>query len=302
MPSAPANTSVPIRQRRDKTPLWRLSCWGAGAMSAIFVLTLVAGSESGAQRLHVAINTVIEPTPPVVAVAQIPPTPPQATASPQNTAEVQKLTENLRLLAADRDRLGARLAALEHTLEDVTGSVKRQAAELASREKAQATLPAAKQPPAAAAPALEASAPPAPPPAISAPATQAPAQANIPAAAAIPDPVPLPPERIASLPPPAPESEQAPPKPEIGVDIGGASTPEALRAHWAAMKSSFGPYVGELHVMMTMRQRKSGVPDYRLILGPLPNGTAAGQLCARLIAARANCRPTTFNAQSAALL
>ena len=42
--------------------------------------------------------------------------------------ETRRLSETVQALTADRDRLLARVASLERSLEDVTSSIKRQAA------------------------------------------------------------------------------------------------------------------------------------------------------------------------------
>jgi hypothetical protein len=257
----------------DMPTVWWLSMWGAAALVALAATTLAAVSESGAQRFQLAISIIFGPTTAPAAVAKIP---------PQPASEAIKVTEALRLIAADRDRLDARLATLEHTLEDVTASTKRQtekpAADQATRQASQPT-----------------------PPPISAPATMT--AVTSPANDSPQGPsVPLPPERLASVEASAPKIAAPPPKPDIGIDLGSASTPQALRAHWSAIKANYGPLLGTLRPMMTMREHKPGMANYRLILGPIPDVHAAGQLCAKLVAARTACRPTTFISQTAALL
>jgi hypothetical protein len=274
--SQPVDTKSPVM-----TPtIWRIAFWGCGALIALAAVTLAAVSESGAQRLGLALNAVTGlPERQQTVVAQIPANPPEP------SADTIKLAENLRLLTADRDRLNARVASLEHALEDVIGSIKRQAA---------ATEQASRLPPLAAAPAA---------PAISAPAT---VTAATPPADDLPRPlsyVPLPPERLATIEAAAARDAVAPPpKPEIGIDLGGASSPEALRAYWASVKANHGPLLTHLRPMMTMRERKQGTPSYRLILGPLPTASSAGHLCTQLVPAHIFCRPTTFISQTAALL
>jgi hypothetical protein len=269
--SQPVDTKPPVI-----TPtIWRIAFWGCGALIALAAVTLAAVSESGAQRLGLALNAVTGlPERQQTVVAQIPAKPPEP------SADTIKLAENLRLLTADRDQLNARVAGLEHALEDVTGSIKRPTA---------ATEQASRLPP--------------PAPAISVPAT---ITAAAPPADDPPQPlsyVPLPPERLATIEAAAaPETIAPPPKPEIGIDLGGTSSPEALRAYWASVKANHGPLLVHLRPMMTMRERKQGTPSYRLILGPLPTAGSAGHLCAQLVPARISCRPTTFITQTAVLL
>jgi len=298
---ARATAVTSLRAKLRLTPAaWRMTLWGVAACAALTATSLAAISESGAARLQLAANNFAGQ--PAV-VAQIP-----RPAGP--SPETIKLAEDVRQLTAERERLNTRLASLEHLLEDVTGSVKRQAAvqEAARLPRAPEPAPAdpvatptssASKPVAPGAAAIAATGTPAPAPTISAPATMSAAEAPAVEPTPVPQTVPLPPERIAAIEPPAPEMAL---KPEIGIDLGGASSPEALRAHWAALKATIGPSLGPLRPMMVMRDAKPGSPPYRLIMGPLPSNTAAAAVCARLVTTRTFCRPASFLSQSAALL
>jgi len=184
-------------------------------------------------------------------------------------------------LAADRDRLTARLASLERNLDDMTGSIKRQATLAAAAPKA----------PAPAAPTIA----PLAMPASTDTAATWPGTAQTQAAAATPDPVPLPPTRVAAAPASEPVAEP-PRKPEFGVDLGGAPTMDVLSARWAAVKANFGPLLTGLHPLAT-HDRRPGSTDFRLLVGPLPTAAAATQLCARFVAARVTCRTAKFDGQ-----
>ncbi|MBV9260812.1 MAG: hypothetical protein JO205_05520 [Pseudolabrys sp.] len=248
-----------------------MTLWGIATVIAIVLMLLSAASESGAERLALAVNTLVGKPP--VAVAQIPA---QLTPSP----ETIKLGEDLRELTADRERLNARLAKLETMLDDVTGSIKRQAAPAG---QSAAPTPAATTPPPVAAPATMASPSP------------------VAEGAPEPDSVPLPRERVARL-----DSNEPDPaatlKTEIGIDLGGAATPDALKARWAGLKANLGPFLGPLQPVMVVREAKPNSPPYRLILAPLPSNNAAVQVCARLATLRAFCRPANFTSQEAAQL
>jgi hypothetical protein len=63
---------------------------------------------------------------------------PEPAADPVARREAERLAAMMSDLAADRDRLSARVASLEEQLADVTGSVARQQAALASREAREA--------------------------------------------------------------------------------------------------------------------------------------------------------------------
>jgi hypothetical protein len=267
----PQNSGViePRQHRFDLRALGRVTAWGGAAAAALAVAAFASQTETGSQRLAKFVSA----EPPVQAAAvQIPP-------QRDQEQEVARLQNQVRTLAADRDRLAERVAGLEHTIEDVTGAIKRQTS--------QATTPA----PQAATPA----------PAISAPATvdakaEGPAtDAATPSAAeqhdALPhDAVPMPPARVAALPP---EPARAP-KQEIGVALATSSNLEVLHLQWAALKANFGPALGGLRPTVAREQRGPSAV-YRLVVGPLPNMAAATKLCAHLTAARAVCHTGKFS-------
>jgi hypothetical protein len=267
----PQNPEViePRQRRFDLRALGRMTAWGGAAAAALAVAAFASQTETGSQRLA----NFVSAEPPVQAAAvKIAPRREQEQQE-QQEQEVARLQNQVRTLAADRDRLAERVAGLEHTIEDVTGSIKRQT-----------TTPA--QQPAT------------PTPAISAPATvDAKAEtpsADAPAVASAAEPpheaVPLPPARVAALPPePAPA-----PKPEIGVALASSSNLEVLHLQWAALKANFGPALAGLRPTAAREQRGSSAV-YRLVVGPLPNMAAATKLCARLTAARAVCHTGKFS-------
>lgn len=296
-----------IRKHLRARPLSRLLGWGSAATVALAAVALASQSEDGRRRLQMAIAYVSAPA---RAVAQLPP------SSLQAEANTRHLAAQLRELAADRDRLTARIAILERNLEDMTGSIKRQSEQPPA-------APAASTPPPA--PAPVATIPPLPPlatPAIgeatpgwqvvakppetaeAAPPPQAvelatppqtvaqpPAAEPVPQAAApLPEPVPLPPVRVAAV----PSEPVVPPKPEYGIDLGSAASLEALRVHWASVKANYGPLLVGLRPLAAAHPRYPSGVIYRLVAGPLPNVAEATQLCARFPPLRTGCRPTKF--------
>jgi len=288
----------------QRYPLWRLCGWGSAAAIALASLAITTQTESGSERLQLAFAPSSAPER-AVAAADAP------TRVIGIDKETVRLEAQLRVLAADRDRLTARLTLLERNLDDMTGSIKRQAAQ-------EAAVPAAKPPivsapatpPQAAAPESQPVAAPPParielirilPLAMPVPTDNAAPWSTTPAqqmATPLPEPIPLPPVRIAS----APTSETAaepPRKPEIGVDLGGAPSIEVLNLRWVAVKANFGPLLTGLHPLAARVQR-SGATDVRLLVGPLTNIAAANQLCARFTAARVTCRPAKFAGQQLA--
>jgi len=262
------------KPRIEIGPLRRLAAWVGAAAIALAVLVLTAQTETGSQRLESALAAFAGP------------------ASAPKVAENDRLLAQVAMLAADRDRLTARIASLENSLEDVTGSIKRQAAAGATAPRTETTVANASPPPTVAPPDValvptpvrtETFTPPAAPP--------PPAQAVSPAPAA----VPMPPTRVAAAPADEPAAE-APKKPEIGVDIGGAPNLDVLGMRWAAVKANYGPLLAGLHPLAA-QNRRPGATDLRLLVGPLPNAAAAAQLCARFAAVKINCRTTKFDGE-----
>jgi hypothetical protein len=105
--------------------LWRLVVWGSTAATALLIAVLSSRGVVGSQRAAIAASTLGGAT---VAVVQPAPTPQQAAARAFDAqAETKKLAEALRDLTADNDELKSRLAVVEHSVDDVTGSIERQA-------------------------------------------------------------------------------------------------------------------------------------------------------------------------------
>jgi hypothetical protein len=93
--------------------LWRLATWGAGATLALALAAAAAYSETGSRRLVYAFDSSIP--------LKVDRTSKSAAsrAADANAA----LAETVRLLAAERDRLAARMSKLEKHLDDLTGSI-----------------------------------------------------------------------------------------------------------------------------------------------------------------------------------
>jgi hypothetical protein len=275
-----ANEQEPpeIGPLRDSNVLWRISLWGGAATLALAAAILMTQTDIGAQRLQSVFSA--EPaTKPITQVDFVPR--PEADALKRETL---RLEAQVRELAADREKLNARIATLETSLSDVTGSLKR---ELAAAAAKPATLPATTP----ALPASSVSAPQsAPPPKLEPvvaetkyshpPATEPAADPHV--APTLGEPIPLPPMRVAGV-----------ASGDIGVDLGGARSLDIMQARWAAVKANFGPLLTGLQPLVTRDTRPNMIP-YRLIVGPLPNAAAAAQVCARFAASKVTCRSTKF--------
>jgi hypothetical protein len=238
-----------------RAQLIRFGTWVSLATIAVFVVVLTARTESGIRR----IATLIAPAEPE-----------RMSNAPQlarrDQEEQRRLADAVRTLSVDRDRLVARLATLEHSLDEVTGSIP----------------PASSKPsvPPSSAPSIAAV------PSVTAPAvTPAPAQA-------------------AGMPAPARPgaADSVATKTEFGVDIGGNASIEGLRAQWASLKASQPALFDGLRPVIAIREgAKPGVLELRLVAGPLPNASIAARLCAALSAAGQTCQPAVFDGQRLAL-
>jgi hypothetical protein len=225
--------------------LWRLALWGGSAAAALTLVVLASVSETGSRR----IATAFAAPDPAMEPARI------AARAAEAEAEARRLGEIVRWLAADRERLLAKLDTVERNLEDVTGSVRRQEAAAAH----------------AAAVTDQAAAPEAPP--------AAPAGTLLPAVI----------------------GNAEPPKSDMGIDVGGATSTDGLRALWNSTRQNHAAVVEGLHPLVATRDngRNKG-KELRLILGPIETIEKAAQLCVSLSAARRYCQPVAFEGQKLA--
>src|SRR5262245_53183293 len=320
----------------DLRALLRLATWGC--VAAVALMLAVLSSSMGPKH-----QTFVPPT----ASPQVPAATVQLTtrqSEPDKAA--RQLSEAVSGLTADRDRLVARIASLERNLEDVTGSIKQQAAApTASTGVAPQTsvhtptvVPTPTAPPAqaSASAASPASVPkpstlpalaPAPtgtgtPPTPPSARSQAQPEKSAPVAATSPNATPTPaapaPGAIAAAPsaPAAPPVAAPPASPtrvanvpdaadpegksrivDFGLDVGGATTFDGLRALWNSVRNNTADLFDDLHPMVAVRENKSRGIDLRLVIGPIATSEAATQMCATLLAARRFCQMTIFEGQ-----
>jgi hypothetical protein len=252
-----------------RTQLIRFGVWSGLAIVAVLIALVAARTESGVRR----IASLISPEPPAAARSakelQL------ANRAADQEAEQRRLSEAIRILAADRDRLLARVATLERGLEDVTGSIGQSAALTPSPV---ASLPAI----GAAQGAAQATAQ--PPPA----SPTVPGQSRVAAG------------HLATGSPAASESVAT--KTEFGVDLGGNTSIEGMRTLWTNLKASQPGLLEGLRPVISLREgRKGGSPELRLVAGPLANASVAARLCAALATAGQACQPAVFDGQRLAL-
>lgn len=289
-------TPEPIELRRfDLHSLWRVLLWGSSAAMALAIVAGTSVSDIGSERLKQTLATILEPANLVASVD----------TKAQQIVELEKqtrdLTQTVRDLTAERDQVKTRLATLEQSLEDITGAVKKQSAQLAAQQKNVQEQPKPPAPAVSAPPTVAATASPqsisqtgpAPQATASTAKDSHPTGASPPAAARVASAAPTAnPEAITE---PAPVTRK-----EMGIDIGGAPTLEALRAHWSGIKANAGPDLVGLQPSFTIRHKANAAPDYRLILGPFSNGTTALRVCAKLAISHIPCRAGIYAVQQLA--
>jgi hypothetical protein len=253
---------------------WRLGAWSGIAVLSIAAAVVASYTDTGARRL---------------ALGDVPVIPSAATPSAPDP-ETRRLADALRALSADRDRLAARVSALERNLDDVTGSVPARS----GSEHGGPPNPAASPLPPTLAPAPPATAA-APPPVVVAPA---PPPVRPPA----PAPVATRPVVSPAIAADAAATGSTATRTEFGVDLGTAGTVEGLRNLWTAIKGTQAPLVEGLRPVVAVRDgAKPGTLELRLVAGPLANAGVAARLCAALADAGLTCAPAVFDGQRLAL-
>jgi hypothetical protein len=260
-----------------RSQLIRFGVWVGLATVAVLAAVLAARTETGVRRIAGLLSS--EPA----AAARSAKDASLANRAFDQEAEQRRLSEAVRMLAADRDRLLARVNTLERSLEDVTGSV----GGAAPRAAASGTPSAVAAPPAPA-PVASTPAPPPGPPTAAMPSTPAQGQTRV-ASGYLANSNPMAAESVAT-------------KTEFGVDLGSNTSVEGLKAQWAALKSGQPGLLEGLRPVVTIREaQKGGGVELRLVAGPLVNASVAARLCAAFAAAGQICQPTVFDGQKLAL-
>lgn len=290
---------------------WRLAAWAGATVIALALFAAAVTSETGSQRL--------------AALAGARPTgaPKTASRTLDMELELRRMSETVRTLTIDRDRLQSRLSMLERNLDEatVTGSIPPHPARALGTSAGPPGASAASAgtaPPQATVPAL---ARPAPEPAESAASPPGGAQ---PAAAVAEPKVPFAPEsspprpRAAApssstegapgayagrgAPAAAPSSETMLIKTEFGIDVGGDQSIEGLRNTWAMLRGSHPALFENLRPVVSVRDgQKPGALELRLVAGPLANASVAARYCAVLAGSGLACQPAVFDGQRLAL-
>ena len=110
-------------------------------------------------------------------------------------------------------------------------------------------------------------------------------------------PAPVPSVRIRALPKAQPTAPTVVSRTEFGIDIGSGSDLGEVRMLWNAAKARHGQLVSNLRPVVVRRQDRAGDPEYRLVVGPLSNASAAAKLCATLGAADITCSTRPYQGE-----
>ena len=93
----------------------RMALWGVSASAALTLVAYAGTTTTGHSRMHLAIAEVHE----ILIPSGTQP------IRPLDAREGRRLAETVRTLAADRERLVGRVATLEQSIDDITGSIAR---------------------------------------------------------------------------------------------------------------------------------------------------------------------------------
>ena len=293
-----ARVSVAYQHERtfDMGSLRRLAVWGGAATLALLLAVVANYSDANSRRLMAAdAQKADAPT------AQL------ASRLPEIDARTQQLAGVVDGLAAERERLAARIGTIERKLEDVTGAIKRQGVDAGGAASAALPAPApnASAPAPVAAPTIKEVAKELPNDAAKeVTMSPAPAPLNILAArqpAAASEAQPAPAEAPANLPlirSDETTAAEASHRIDFGVDVGGALNFDGLRVLWTSTKGSNAALFEGLHPVVAVRENsRTKNAELRLVVGPLAGVESAVHLCASLSMARRYCQPVAFEGQ-----
>jgi hypothetical protein len=251
--------------------LSRLTVWGVAAAGALLIAVLATRGDVGTQRTAGALTSLSGGSVALVRPDQAPDSSARA-SDPQ--AETRRLTEAMRGLTAQNDQIKTRLAAVEHTMDDMTGSITQQiaAAKAEVSDVAQHGWPDNTP---------------------TVPATSADLVAMV---------NPVAPLNPLVLSPQAPTVASTASGAQYGVDIGSALSIKALHARWEGIRSAHPQLLDGLQPIVSLREiPRSNRVELRLVVGPLPSVDEADRLCAALAAYKMYCQPTGFDGQHASL-
>jgi hypothetical protein len=236
--------------------LWRQALWGSAAAAALLIAILSGRNDAAGQRAASVFSFFSL----VSSASQ----PSQAAPHPFDAeSTTRQLAQAVHGLTEDRNRLMARLAAVERDMEDMTGSIKEQI-ETVKPEGARA----------------------APWPDGAPPVPMTPADV-----ATMVKPVVARVQNTATSGPPA-----------YGADIGSGLSVKALHTRWAGLRTAHPQVFEGLQPVVSLREnQRSSRIELHLVVGPFSNADAAAQLCALLGTFHQFCQPTMFDGRHLAV-
>ncbi len=228
--------------------------WITSAAVAVTLAVLAGRSQVGAERLSAMFH----------------PSRPQQTAAKFDAEAVtRQLADAVRVLASNDEQLRSRVAAVEHDLDDVTGSIRQVAA--ASEAKRADDGPTLS------------------------------ASAALITSAAVPLTSPPPPSGFSQGEGATPAAPTASPT-QYGVDIGSGLSLQALRARWQTLRQEHPALLEGMQPIVSVRETPhSSRIELRLVVGPLAQPGAAAQLCQALSMFGMFCQPAVYDGQHLAL-
>jgi hypothetical protein len=239
--------------------LKQMALWGATAAGALSIAVLATRGNVSNQRLAAAFR---------VDRAQV------ETPGFDPAAETRRLAEAVRNLSDDDEQMKTRLAAVEHNMDDMTGSISKEI------ESADATRHFDDGP------------------TVTSTATASLAAAASPRAPISASTSPLTPDATASASGPASTRGPA----QYGVDIGSGLTITALRSRWASLQSAHAALFDGLQPIISVREMPHSTRiELRLVVGPFAQSGTATQFCKSLSLFGLFCQPTVFDGQRLAL-
>ena len=248
----------------------RIGRWGLAAIAAVSVAYLVGSSDLGLRRMATAFSNVQG-------------LPTAAAVQPRDDGEIVRLSETLRRLTGDRDRLLTRLDMLERNLDDLTGSISLKPVPPRASENTPPTPPE----PTFTQPTIPSIAPLASKPPNAAAVPVQPPMVVAPANESVQDDTPTPPATA---------------KVDFGIDLGSAQTVEGLRSLWTAAKGKHAKLLDGLRPIVVLRENaRPGGVELRLVAGPLASAALAARLCVVIITAGTVCQPAVFDGQRLAM-
>jgi hypothetical protein len=224
-------------------------------------VALTVYTNFGSQRLMLAVAPGPDPN-----TAQL------AARSLETENETRRLGAAVQSLNAERERLLTRITSLERTLENIIGSIQRQAA------NAGAVNPSTAE------------------------ATPSASAAEASPGSAAPQEQPAPASDLATLSAEQENRAAEKAKIEFGVDLGSAINFDGLRLLWNSIHGANPALFDGLHpVVMVRENHRTRAAELRLLVGPFPDPEAAAHPCSILAGTRRSCQPTPFEGQQFSL-